>query len=146
MDAPDFDALSAAAYGESSTIDDLNALWGAALRLERWHFIARGTPPDVHPYIARNPTVGGGEFMLKAFTDPSRLESFARENGLTDEDGQVTYLSLPVDGLLGSLDRYAELGVGGIHFNADSGSNGFFAPLRQVPAIVDHLRGLGLLS
>lgn len=142
----DFDALSAAAYGDGSTIDDKNALWGAALRMECWHFIARGTPPDVHPYIARNPDVGGGEFMLKAFTDPSRLESFARENGLTDADGQVTYLSLPVSGVLAALDRYAELGVGGIHFNADSGSHGFFAPLQQVPAIVDHLRRLGLLA
>jgi hypothetical protein len=145
MTAPDFDALSATANAEEATIHDKSALYGAAFKLPSWHFIARGEFPNIRPYVAANPTVVDGAAMLKAFTDTDRLHAFAKECGLTNAAGESLILSLPVEGILPMLAACAEQGVWGLHFNADSGSHGFYAPLRQMPIIREHLQNVGVL-
>lgn len=131
----DFDALARRASSAGATIDDKNALWGRALHLKEWLFIARGAFPDVRPYIAANPTVGTGGPMLKAFTDADKLERFARANGLLGRGGEVLFFSVPVAEAFAYVQQFEAAGVVGIHFNADSGSHGFFAPLAQLPII-----------
>ncbi len=146
IDLPDFDSLcSAAFFSDTATIDDKNRLWAAVWLLPEWHFIAQADFPDVRPFIAKNKSVGNGGYMLVAFTDTQKLSASVHELGLLDADGKVSFLSMPTDGLLATIARYAELGVEGIHFNSDSKSSGFFAPLDQLPIIVAHLVRIGLL-
>jgi hypothetical protein len=143
MTAPNFDTLSAAANAEDAGMDAKGALYSAAFRLKTWHFVARGEFPQIRPYIAANPTVVDGAPMLKAFTDTDRLHAFAKECGLTNAAGESLILSLPVEGILPMLALCAEQGVWGLHFNADSGSRGFYAPLKQMPIIREHLQSTG---
>jgi len=143
--APDFDRLSAVANDAGASIGDQNALFGAAFRLKEWHFIARGTVPDVRPYVASNRGIASGAAMVKAFTDTSRLQAFARENGLTGPGGDVQLLSMPVANILPTMAAYAESGATHIHFNADNDSYGFYIPLVQLPIIRRHLEKNGLL-
>ncbi len=141
----DFDALSTAANVEDAGIGAKGALYSAAFKLTAWHFIARGEFPNIRPYVAANPTVVDGAAMLKAFTDTDRLHAFAKECGLTNAAGDSLILSLPVEGILPMLALCAERGVWGLHFNADSGSQGFYAPLKQMPIIREHLASTGLI-
>lgn len=145
----DFDRLAGAASLAGASPNpgtvERDALYSAVFRLEAWHFIARGEPPDVHPYAASNPMIANGAPMLKAFTDTGRLQAFARENGLTDADGTVNLLTLPVSGVMPTLAAYAEMGVTHLHFNADRNSNGFYAPISRLPWLREHLQAQGLL-
>src|SRR5580698_7157322 len=105
-ETPDFEALCQAAYADGAGMEERNALWSAVFGLKEWHFIARGEIPNVHPYVCANSTVAGGQYMVKAFTDPDKLRIFAKDNALTDPDGSVKFLSIPVSGFLDSLDEY----------------------------------------
>lgn len=142
---PDFDALTRAAYAADGGVQQKNRLFTAALKLEKWHFIARGEMPNVHAYGAANASIANGAPMLKAFTDTQKLHAFAKENQLVREDGSVTILSLPVHNIQPTLEGYAEQGVTHVHLNADRGSNGFYIPIVQLPLIRAHLTSLGLI-
>ena len=142
---PDFDALSRAANAPGAAVAAKAELYAAAFRLEEWLFIARGTFPDVRPYVAANRALVDGVPMLKAFTDADRLHLFASDNALTAPDGGALVLSLPVASIQPILDSLADQGVTHVHFNADDCSEGFYAPLRQLPAIRQHLVREGLL-
>ena len=144
-DQPDFDALSRAANAPNAEMAPKNALYVAAFRLPEWLFIARGTLPNVRPYVAANPAVVDGVPMLKAFTDSGRLHLFARDNDLAEPDGGVQILSLPVATIDSMLEELAAEGVTHMHFNADDCSDGFYSPLRQLPVIRRHLEAHGLL-
>lgn len=135
----DFDQLARAAVDANGAIDAMNALWGAAFSLESWLFIARGTAPDLHPYIATNAGLADGKAMVKAFTDSAKLDRFARENGLTDAAGNVAFLAIPTASAVGYVEQLAPHGVWGLHFNADLGSDGFFMPLTGLAGIKRHL-------
>ena len=137
LDQRDFNRLSAEAYAEGSTIEQKTALWRAVFQLKEWHFIARGQFPDVTPYVARNASIANGESLVKAFTDVPKLQAFAKANGLTDEKGEVLFLAMPVPGFMETLRNYQELGVFGIHFNADARDAGFYASLPQLAGIRD---------
>lgn len=141
----DFDALSAAANAEEATMHDKAALYSAAFKLPEWYFIARGEFPSIRPYVAAHPDVVDGAPMLKAFTDTKRLHAFSKECGLTNSAGESLILSLPVEGILPMLASCAEQGVWGLHFNADANSNGFYAPLVQMPLIREHLESTGMI-
>lgn len=145
VDGPDFDQLSRTANAPDASLDDKGALYGAVFQLKDWWFIARGDLPDVHPYVASNPSIVDSAPMIKAFTDARRLHAFARECGLTDPDGGVQMLSLPVKSILPTMAGYTDQGVTHIHFNADRASDGFYAPLAQLPAIRQHLENNGFL-
>ncbi len=142
---PDFDGLARAASAPGAGIEVRTNLYAAAFRLPKWHFIARGTPPDVQPYIAANQSIAAGAPMLKAFTETDRLDTFARENDLALPTGEVQFLSLPVETILPVLEGFAANGVTHLHFNADSLSDGFFAPLPQMPVIRQYLEAQGRL-
>jgi len=75
--------------------------------------------------------------LVKAFTDVPKLQAFAKANGLTDEKGEVLFLSMPVPGFMEKLGNYQVLGVFGIHFNADARDAGFYASLPQLAGIRD---------
>jgi hypothetical protein len=143
--APDFDRLARAATAPDAGIDAKNRLWAAAFKLKAWHFIARGEIPNVGPYIASHPAIADGAPMLKAFTDPDRLRTFAQQCGLTAPDGIVLFLSLRVESILPTLESYTSQGVTHIHFNADECSHGFFIPLAQLPIVRRHLESQGFL-
>lgn len=135
----DFDELSRKTNQPNPPMEDLNALFGATFALSEWLFIARGEMPNVNPYIAANAAVAGGQQMIRAFTDSNRLQRFARENNLTDADGNSQMLSIPTEGIVEYLEQFIEYGVHGVWFNSDSVSEGFFVPLKQLRPIKEHL-------
>lgn len=135
----DFDALARKTALSNGALEDLNDLYGAAFALSQWHFIARGTPPDVYPYIASNADYADGQNMVRAFTDTDRLLSFARENNLTEADGTAPILSVPTANIIEYLEQFASYGVHGVWFNSDTGSDGFFLPLKQLRPVKEHL-------
>lgn len=135
----DFDLLSRTARESNAEMGAMNELWGAAFSLDKWHFVARGTAPDVHPYIASNAAIADNKPMVKAFTDTTKLDRFARENGLVDAEGNVAILSIPIASALSYVEQFAQHGVWGIHFNADRQSEGFFGPLSGLAGMKRHL-------
>ncbi len=126
-------------------MDNKSRLWSALFSLEQWHFIARGEFPNVTPYVAANEAIANGEYLIKAFTDTAKLGFYAKECGLIGPDGQVTILSLPVATILPVMASFIELGVWGIHFNGDSGSEGVFSPMGNLPQIRQYLVANGWL-
>lgn len=139
----DFDALARKTVEPNSTMIDLNNLYGMVFSLEKWHFIARGTPPDVNPYIASNEEYTDGQHMVRAFTDTDRLMIFARENNLTGPDGTASILSVPTANVLEYLEQFIPYGVQGIWFNSNTESDGFFLPLKQLRPVKEHLIRIG---
>jgi hypothetical protein len=69
----------------------------------------------------------------------------AKECGLTEPNGDVHILSMPVANILPTMEAYAASGATHIHFNSDNGSYGFYIPLVQLPIIRRHLEKQGLL-
>ena len=110
----DFDALSRRASESNGAMGDLDALYGAVFALERWHFVARGQFPDVHPYVASNAGQANGKPMIRAFTDADRVLRFAKENDLTDEDGGAPDLNVPTEGIVDYLEKFRAEDVWGI--------------------------------
>ena len=88
-----------------------------------------------------NEDVAGNRAMIKAFTDTERLNRFARDNKLVDANDGVTFISMGVKPeILNYLEQFIPMGVHGIHFNADIGSTGFFAPLAQMRPIYEYIQ------
>ena len=137
-----FDVLARKAIGSNGAIEDLDELYGEAFALPDWHFIARGTFPDVNPYIASNAEYTDGQQLVRAFTDTNRLQRFAKENNLTQTDGSALILSVPTVKIIDYLEQFIALGVHGIWFNSDTQSDGFFVPLKQLRPIKEHLAKL----
>lgn len=135
----DFDALVQKTMASNEAIEDLNNLYGAAFSLENWHFIARGDFPDVSPYVASNAQYADNLPMVRAFTDTERLLRFAKENNLTDAEGSALILSLPTEKIVEYLEQFISRDVYGIWFNSDIESKGFYAPLKQLRPIKEHL-------
>lgn len=138
----DFDELSRRTHRANPPMEDLNALFGAVFALSEWLFISRGELPNVNPYVASNAEVAGGQQMVRAFTDSNRLQRFARENNLTDAEGNALMLTIPTKGVVEYLEQFIEYGVHGVWFNSDTGSEGFFVPLKQLRPIREHLAKL----
>jgi hypothetical protein len=138
-----FDDLTKKAFGENSTVEAKNDLWGNAFALPEWFFIARGEFPDVRPYIASNPTVADGQQMIRCFTDTEKLYRFAGENDLLTENAESMILSMPTDSIIDYLESWMERGVYGIWFNSDTESNGFFSPLARLRPVKTYLREIG---
>ncbi|HEX8246834.1 MAG TPA: hypothetical protein VF599_01520 [Pyrinomonadaceae bacterium] len=134
-----FDALSRKVNESDGAIEDLNNLYGHAFALSEWNFIARGEFPDVSPYIASNADYADGKYMIRAFTDKERLQRFAKENNLTGAEGEVLTLDIPTGNIIDYLEQFIASDVYGIWFNSDNASDGFFAPLKQLRPIKEHL-------
>lgn len=143
-DEIDFDVLARKSREPDRTMEDLDNLYGHVFALPQWHFIARGQFPNVSPYIASNAQVADGQHMVRAFTDTDRLMRFARQNNLIEPDAvdenNVLILSMPTDTIVDYLEQFIPLGVHGIWFNSDTQSDGFFAPLKQLRPIQEHLK------
>lgn len=134
----DFDALSKKAM-ETNAMEDLNALFGAALALKEWNFISRGELPNVTPYVASNAAVADNQPMIRAFTNTERLMRFARENNLTEADGSAKILTIPTENIISYLEGFIPDGAFGVWFNSDSESKDFYIPIKQLQPIKDHL-------
>ncbi|MBV9868743.1 MAG: hypothetical protein JO316_25580 [Abitibacteriaceae bacterium] len=141
-DEVNFDELAQKAMQSNGALEDVDTLYAHAFALPQWHFIARGAFPNVVPYVAANAAVADGQYMIRAFTDTDRLLRFAQENNLTEADGGALILSLPTDNIIDYLEQFMAEGVHGIWFNSDSGSDGFFAPLRQLRPLKAHLESI----
>ena len=147
-DEVDFDALARKTSESNGALQDLNNLYGHVFALPQWHFIARGQFPDVNPYVASNAQFAGGQDMVRAFTDTDRLLRFAQENNLMAMDADVVggesalILSIPTDKIVDYLEQFIAQGIYGIWFNSDTKSYGFFAPLKQLRPIQEHLEKL----
>ncbi len=119
----------------SAAIAANSDLLGHAFLLKDWLFIARGEFSDLRPYIAAHPDMAGGQPQLRAFTDSTRLERFAVENGLSRPDG--AFLSLPTETIVQWLAQFPALGATGIWFNSNSQSLGFARPISALaPTVV----------
>lgn len=138
----DFDALARKANESGGAMEDLNRLFGAAFALPQWRFIARGTLPNVNPYIASKADYQNGQNMIRAFTDSKRLQRFAKENNLTAPDGSVDMLDIPTGGIVEYLEGFIKHGVYGVWFNSDTESDGFSIPLARLRPIKEHLAKL----
>ncbi|KGN40511.1 hypothetical protein [Knoellia aerolata] len=122
------DDLSEAVRASGGALDAQTALWGAMFSLDRWWFVARGTPPDVGPLVG---TVDGVPSLL-AFTSGARAREFALANGFSEEQAGLS-LAVPSQRVLDMCDQIAEHGVQRVV--VDQGTLGFFAPLAQLRAI-----------
>ncbi|BCM92534.1 hypothetical protein IAD21_04416 [Abditibacteriota bacterium] len=137
-----FDALVQRTMTLDATPQDLTALndlYGQAFALPNWHFIARGQFPDVSPYIASNEAVADGQYMIRSFTDPERLQRFVKENHLEDDEGGSMMINIPTENIIDYLEQFIAQGVHGIWFNSDTVSDGFFVPLKQLRPIKEYL-------
>jgi hypothetical protein len=139
----DFDELVKKAYDVNAPIEAKNDLWGNAFALPEWFFIARGEFPNVQPYIASNPEIADGQYMIRSFTDTEKLHRFAKENNLLTENSESLILSMPTDSIIDYLETWISQDVYGIWFNSDNGSDGFFSPLAQLRAVKTHLNSIG---
>jgi len=142
----DFDALNRKSNESGGARADLDNLFGATFALEKWLFIARGSLPNINPYIAANADYADGQQMIRAFTDSNRLQRFAKENNLTDEDGSAQILEIPVGGAVEYLEQFIQYGAHGVWFNSDTQSDGYFIPLKQLRPIKEHLAQIGWKS
>lgn len=138
-----FDALSLKA-AQTNAREDLNAMFGAVFALPEWLFISRGEMPNVYPYVASNAQYANGQPMIRAFTDNKRLIRFARENNLTKADGSCDSLAIPTANIVEYIEGFIAQGAFGIWFNSDTESEGFFAPIKQLRPIKEHLDRLNM--
>ena len=134
-----FDALARKTNESNGAMTEFTRLFGAAFALSEWHFISRGEMPNVSPYVASNAEYADGQPMIRAFTDTQRLIRFAQENNLTRADGTCNSLSIPTEKIVEYLEQFIADGIHGIWFNSDTGSEGFFIPLKQLRPIKAHL-------
>jgi hypothetical protein len=167
---PDFDALVARAFADSPpqspaaeappiSIDDLDKLWAAFLRLEEWIFLVQSVPGrDPFPFIGRL----DDQLWMFLFTDHERLRRFADARGLLDAELNAHFITMsPVQSIdwltrLHEAQQNPEPGatagvansertppIYGIRVN--EGPHGWYAPLESLPAIYGHLEELGRL-
>lgn len=134
-----FDELALKSAQSGGAMPEMTALFEQVFALPSWHFVMRGTPPDVHPYVAANANYADGKHMVRAFTDTDRLLRFARENNLLDATGGAPVLTIPTKSVVAYLEQFASSGVFGVWFNSDTGSEGFFGPLASLRAIEAHV-------
>jgi hypothetical protein len=142
----DFDVLAQKTNESNNAIEDFDNLYSHVFALPEWYFIARGQLPDLNPYVASNAQVAGGQYMIRAFTDTDRLTRFARENDLMEKNSagseHVSILSVPTEKIVDYLEQFIPQNIFGIWFNSDTQSYGFFAPLKQLRPVQEHLRNL----
>lgn len=127
-DPATIDALSNAARDSGGALGAQTALWRAMFGLEKWFFVARGTPPEVGPLVGVVDEVPS----LLAFTTGVRAREFALANGFSEEEASRV-LSVPSNGILDLCEQLAEHGVK--RLVVDQGTLGFFAPLDQLRPI-----------
>ncbi|MCC6521395.1 MAG: hypothetical protein IT373_01915 [Polyangiaceae bacterium] len=111
----------------------MDALWNALLRLPQWIFAVSERDPTAPLVVAMD-----GKSWVFVFTDTTQLERFLRENNLRGQ-GELQYLTMPVDGARRWLAQAGTRGVFGVHFNF--GGPGWFAPIPNIDAIHAHLMG-----
>jgi hypothetical protein len=125
----DFDALARKAR-QTGAAEDLKALSDAVFALPEWVFIARGEVPNLYPYSA--PNALDGLPMVATFTDVERAKRFAGEYDLLEDDGTCVTLHIPTATVVKNLKGRA---AGGVWFNCEAQSNGFFMPIEGLDQI-----------
>lgn len=119
------DRLAAASRADPSDQWVMTDLWRAVLGLERWIFIARGTPEQATPYVAMMADVP----MLLAFTTAERAKAGGLAVGLPDDEARRLIAS-PLPGAVTMASSLLPLGVLG--FLVDHGTTGAFTMLQNL--------------
>lgn len=133
----DIDLLLEKAKSSGRT-EDLSALWAAALELPQWHFITRQTATieDRKPFVG----VMDGKPWVFLFTDRQRAQEYARtipNGGFIDDSGNVMVISTDTQRAIDYLMALGAQGVHGVRFNE---LNGWYSPIENLPAIIQHVQ------
>lgn len=135
----EFAGLVAAAYktGAPPTDAALHDLFAALSRLERWHYVVA---PDQKASPTPFQSVFNEKKCVFAFTDENYANVFAKDNGLLDESGQVSLLTMSVPESIEWLEGQAQAGsIEIVHLNF--GSEGWFSGASDLPRIMRHMTG-----
>ena len=138
MEKVDFDQLCKNAYHAEATLQDKDNLWLEVFKLDEWHFIARGTSPEIHAYVAEAEILEPDSIWLYAFSSSNRATFYAKDHGLFQDDLENPILAIPNNQkIIDWVEKHKDYGVKGIFFNADG--HGFFTTLRQINPIREHI-------
>ena len=122
---------------ESGKPEDLYKLWQAALSLDEWHFIAkyRENIQEIKPFLGVVDDAG----WAFVFTDKDKAQEYAKttvNEGFLDPEGSAIIISMKTENAIKYLLNLKSGGVHGVRINE---LNGWFAPLNDLPVIINWL-------
>ncbi|GAA4374070.1 hypothetical protein [Hymenobacter koreensis] len=117
--------------------EDLATLWKAALNLPQWHFITKHTEKleDRRPFIG----VLDNQPWVFVFTDRQKAQEFGqsvKDGGFVDDKGSVMIISMDTHRAIDYVTALSSKGVFGVRINE---LNGWFSPIANLPAIINHV-------
>ncbi|RYG52258.1 MAG: hypothetical protein EOO01_06880 [Chitinophagaceae bacterium] len=133
MQSTEIDQLVQAA-SRSGRPEDLSSLWKATLNLPQWHFITKvqDSTADRKPFIG----VIENKPWVFVFTDRNKAQLYGAappNTGFVDSSGSVLVISMETNKAIDYVMGLHQAGVYGIRLNE---GNGWYAPLEQLPAII----------
>lgn len=112
------------------------ALWQQVVRLERWFFIARGTPEQPRPYAA---AFEAGPVVC-LYSSAARARDGARSLGLTESEGDgVPLFAVPMPTAIDYLASFGQAGVFGV--SLDHPQIGHYIPLSNLGMLKNWIEG-----
>lgn len=124
------DALSAAAREAPQDQATMAALWRAALGLERWILIARGSSEDPRPFAATFPP---GPLLL-VFSTAERAQVGGMAAGLSREEAS-RLIATPLPAAIEWAASFQAAGIVGVAL--DHGTTGAWTPLQNLVPMRD---------
>lgn len=109
----DFDALVEASRAGQNKMGE-QALWRAALTLDRWFLIGNAEGEQTEPICG----MVDGHAHLIAFTDEDRANDFAKRRAASGEHSAGSVLHMDVADAIEYLRQLDEAGVAGVLFNS----------------------------
>ncbi len=118
----------------------LAILWKATLDLKQWHFITK-YKEDV---LESSPFVGviDNRPWVFVFTDRHKAQQYcvqAGNDGFADPNGTVYIISMDTANAINYVTDLQSKGVYGMRINE---GNGWFSPIANLPAIIEHTKKL----
>ncbi len=123
----EFDALAKAAKADPGP-ETLDPLYRATFGLDRWHFAAVGTFPNLRAFSGLVDDVG----YVMAFTARDRAEHYATVQNIVPEGQRPPILALPLKEAIAHCMAQQRLGATGVLF--DDGWGNWRFPLAQLHA------------
>jgi len=122
---------------ESGKPEDIYKLWHVALSLDEWHFIAKYNEniQDIKPFLGVVDDAG----WAFVFTDKDKAQEYAKttiNEGFLDPKGSAIIISMKTESAIKYLLSLKSGGVHGVRINE---LNGWFAPLHDLPVIINWL-------
>ncbi|MEC9372577.1 MAG: hypothetical protein VYC34_01990 [Planctomycetota bacterium] len=122
-----FDALVEAAR-LAGTEEASEAMWKSLFEQDAWRFVAQGRESETPTYMMM-----ADKACIMAFTDVNKAHSWAKRQGMLNDDGSANLLEVDVASAskwLGGLDPSM---YSGAVFN--DGVNGFFLPVAKIRSL-----------